>query len=73
MSAQIYELPAATLENVADVLRAIADEVEAGKYGPACAAVVIVDADDVYCFGAGDAACYKALYLMERAKRILVP
>lgn len=73
MTAEIHELPTATLENVAAVLRAIADEIDAGKYGRAVSAIVVLQADEFHAFGAGDANRYKGVYLLERGKTILMP
>lgn len=73
MSAKIIELDSATIEDAAKVLRAIADEIDGGKYGKVSAAVVILDGDEMMLFGSGDASRYKAVWLLEAAKRELLP
>jgi len=73
MTAKVIELDRATIEDASKVLRAIADEVDSGKYGKVKAAVVILDADELALFGAGDAAQYKAVWMLEAAKLELLP
>ncbi|MGE5452442.1 MAG: hypothetical protein ACM3VZ_11450 [Acidobacteriota bacterium] len=73
MTAKIIELDRATIEDAATVLRAIADEIDAGKHGKVSAAVVIVDGDELALFGSGDASQYKAVWLLEAAKQELLP
>ena len=73
MTAKIIQLDRATVEDSAHVLRAIADEIEAGKYGVVKCAVVVLDADEIALFGSGDAAQYKAVWLLEAAKKELLP
>ncbi len=70
---KILELPRATIEDAASVLRSIADEIEAGKYGRVRAAVVILDADRIEMFGSGDANQYKATWMIEACKAKLLP
>lgn len=73
MTAKVIELDSATIEDAAKVLRAIADEVDYGTYGKVKAAVVILDGDELALFGAGDAAQYKAVWMLEAAKLELLP
>lgn len=73
MTAKVIELDRATIEDASKVLRAIADEVDSGKYGNVKAAVVILGADELALFGAGDAAQYKAVWMLEAAKLELLP
>ena len=73
MTAKIIELDRSTIEDAANVLRAIADEIDAGKYGKVSAAIVIVDGDELALFGSGDASQYKAVWLLEAAKQELLP
>ncbi len=73
MTAKIIELDRATIEDAAKVLRAIADEIDAGKHGAVSAAVVILDGDEMALFGSGDANQYKAVWLLEAAKKELLP
>lgn len=73
MTAKVIELDRATIEDAAKVLRAIADEVDAGKYGKVKAAVIVLDGDELALFGSGDAAQYKAVWMLEAAKQELLP
>lgn len=53
----LVELPSATLQDVPTVLRSLADNIEAGHYGRAINAVVVLETDDegmrIELFGAG--------------------
>lgn len=62
---KLYELPRATIQNVAECLRAIADEIESGAYGEIHGtALVLEDADGgIRTFGAGHADYYRAMAL----------
>jgi len=73
MTAKIIQLDSATIEDAAKVLRAIADEIDAGKHGKVSAAIVILDGDELALFGSGDASQYKAVWLLEAAKQELLP
>lgn len=73
MTAKVIELDRATIEDAAKVLSAIADEVDAGKYGKVKAAVIVLDGDELALFGSGDAAQYKAVWMLEAAKQELLP
>ena len=73
MTAKIIELDRATIESASKVLRAISDEIDAGKYGDVAAAVVILDGNELTLFGSGDANPYKAVWLLEAAKQELLP
>lgn len=61
----IYELPRVTLADVPRVLRAIADEIEAGKHGQVDSAAIVVDNAEgkLVTFGAGAADYYRAIAL----------
>ena len=72
MPANLVELPRATVESASSVLRAIADEIDAGAYGPVAAAIVVLDAASFEVFGSGDAGQYKAVFMLERAKHKLL-
>lgn len=65
MTAELYELPKATLQDIPGVLRAIADEMEAGEYGRVeMAALVTQDTTgNIRVFGAGGADYYRAMAL----------
>jgi hypothetical protein len=65
MSAEIHELPKATLQDIPRVLRAIADDIETGEYGEVeMVAIVCQDAiGNVRTFGAGGADYYRAMAL----------
>ena len=73
MTDKLILLDSATIEHVPTVLRSIADEIEAGKYGKVCAGVVVLEGDEFSLFGAGDAAQYKAVWMLEAAKLELLP
>lgn len=73
MSDKLILLDSATIEDVAHVLRSIADEIDAGRYGKVCAGVVVLEGDEFSLFGAGDAAQYKAVRMLEAAKQELLP
>lgn len=62
----IYELPRATLADIPRVLRAIADEMEAGKYGKTQAAVVVLEDENgvLNMFGGGAADYYRGIALL---------
>jgi len=66
MTAKIIQLDSATIEDAEKVLRAIADEIDAGEHGKVSAAIVILDGDELALFGSGDASQYKAEQFMER-------
>ena len=66
MTAKIIQLDSATIDDAAKVLRAIADEIDAGEHGKVSAAIVILDGDELALFGSGDASQYKAEQFMER-------
>lgn len=68
MSAKIHQLPKATLADIPRVLRAIADEIDAGEYGEPVSAVVVLEADGIHTFGAGAADYYRALGLLYRGQ-----
>lgn len=61
----LYELPKATLQDVPRVLRAIADEIEAGNFGNIASAALVLEEDigNVRTFGAGGADYYTAMAL----------
>lgn len=69
MTAQIVELPKSIVQDIPRVLRAIADEVEAGEYGTltACAIVVEDEIGNVRTFGAGLADYYRGIALFHLA------
>ena len=73
MTAKIIELDRATIEDAAKVLRAIADEIDSGKHVEVIASVVILDGDQMAIFGSGDASQYKCLWMLEAAKKELLP
>ncbi len=58
MSSNVIELPRATLSDISHVLRSIADEIDAGTYGDASMAVLVLETGDneIECFGAGGGA-----------------
>lgn len=69
---KIVLLDRATIESASSVLRAIADQIDEGRYGQVSAAVVVLDGDEIALFGSGDANQYKTVWLLERAKAELL-
>ena len=63
--APIYELPKATVQDIPRVLRAIADEIEAGEYGVTHMAALVIEEENgnIRTFGAGGADYYRAMAL----------
>lgn len=82
--AEVKTFPGPNLNDVPRVLRAIADRVEAGDYGPVAAAVLVVESADgsIRTFGAARADYYRAYALLslgiaqlvdQRADRLVTP
>lgn len=67
MTADIHELPKATLQDVANVLRSIADRIDAGDYGEVQAAALVMEDSDgnIRTFGAGAADYYRAFSMFQ--------
>lgn len=65
--ADLYELPKASLQDIPRVLRAIADEIEAGKCGTTeMAAIVVMENNgNIRTFGAGSADYYRTFALFQ--------
>lgn len=65
MTAEIYELPQTTLQDVAGVLRAIADEIDAGAFGEIKMAALVMEDEhgNIRTFGAAGADYYRAMAL----------
>ena len=65
MSAQLFEVPTASLQDIPRVLRAIADEMEQGEYGKIQMVAVVAEEENgnVRTFGAGGADYYRAMAL----------
>lgn len=63
----LYELPKATLADIPGVLRAIADSMEAGEYGPVQMAALVTEDEtgNIRVFGAGGADYYRAMALFQ--------
>jgi hypothetical protein len=64
MSAKIHALPSAALPDVAGMLRNMADNIDAGKYGAANGAVVVLHASSLEVFGLGEADGVVSHYLL---------
>ena len=69
MTASLHVLPTGNLLNVAQQLRNIADEIEAGEYGPVNEGVLVIEGCTV--FGLGGADGTVAHYLLARGQRKL--
>lgn len=65
MTATLHEIPTVTLADVPRVLRAIADEIEAGNYGPIVSTAIVTEdtTGNVRTFGAGQADYYRGMAL----------
>ncbi len=68
MSNNVVELPKATLTDISFVLRSIADQIDAGAYGAATMAILVLEADgEIECFGAGGGADhYRGIALLHK-------
>jgi hypothetical protein len=58
----IHELPQHTLQDIPKVLRAIADQVEAGDFGKVTMGALVIESEEgnVHTFGVGGADYYRA-------------
>lgn len=67
MSAQLLELPIVSALDVPGVLRAMADQIEAGAYGDIDAAVLVTEDvhGNVRTFGAGKNDYYRGLAVLQ--------
>ena len=65
MSAQLFEVPTATLQDIPRVLRAIADNIESGQHDKVHMLAIVAECDDgtVHTWGAGGADYYRAMAL----------
>lgn len=66
-TAKLYELPQHTLQDIPHVLRAIADEMEAGEYGKVQMGALVIEDElgNVRTFGAGGADYYRAMAMFQ--------
>lgn len=71
MSATLHVLPSAQLQDVPEMLRRLADSVEAGEYGEVTEAVVVMPGDALEVFGFGTADGNYAHYLLACGQRKL--
>lgn len=71
MTAKLYALPTGALQNIPEALRRVADQIEAGEFGEAKAAVVVLESDDLDVFGIGTADASMSHYLLSCAQRRL--
>ncbi len=55
MSAQLHVLPSAQLQDIPEMLRRLANDIEAGKYGEVVESVVLTSGDSFEVFGFGHA------------------
>lgn len=71
MTATLHALPIPGLQDIPKMLRNLADDIAAGKYGEVSEAAVVLGSDklDVFGFGAADATV--AHYLLACAQRKL--
>lgn len=69
MTASLHVLPVGNLLNVAQQLRCIADEIEAGKYGSVNEGALVLEGVEV--FGLGGADGTVTHYLLARGQRKL--
>lgn len=71
MSASLHLLPIPGLQNIPELLRNIADAIEAGKYGAVSEGALVLAGDKIEVFGLGNADGTVAHYLMARGQRKL--
>lgn len=71
MSAKLHVLPAPGLQNIPDLLRNIADEIERGEYGDVSEGALVLAGDQVEVFGLGNADGTISHYLLARGQRKL--
>lgn len=69
MTASLHVLPVGNLLSVAQQLRCIADEIEAGEYGPVNEGALVLEGVEV--FGLGGADGTVTHYLLARGQRKL--
>ena len=69
MTATLHVLPVGNLTNVAQQLRAIADEIDAGQYGGVVEGALVLEG--IHVFGLGGADGPVAHYLLARGQRKL--
>ncbi len=69
MTAQLHALPVGNLIRVSDQLRAIADEVDAGKYGDVTEGAMALFGGSLEVFGIGRADSTTTHYILARAQR----
>lgn len=65
----VHKLPKALTSNTSDVLRAVADENDAGAYGKVVASISVLEDDsgNLHLFGSGAADYYRGLALLQLA------
>lgn len=63
MTASLHSLDRHTLQDVPNVLRSIADQMESGEYGTTQLGALVIEDDigNVRCFGLGGADYYRAI------------
>ena len=64
MTAKLYALPVPGLQNIAQVLRNIADEIDAGTYGDVSEGALVLRGNETEVFGLGHADGPTAHYLL---------
>ena len=69
MTASLHVLPVGNLLNVAQQLRCIADEIEAGEYGPVNEGALVLEGGEVIGLGGADGTVTH--YLLARGQRKL--
>ncbi len=69
MSAKLYALPSPGLRDIPAILRNIASEMEAGKYGQVDSAALVVSGDAIEIFGLGTADAVTAHFLFSLGAR----
>lgn len=71
MTATLHALPVPGLANIPQLLRNIADELEAGDFGQVAEGVVVLGGESLEVFGLGGADGTVTHYLLARAQRKL--
>lgn len=68
----VVEFPLPSLHDIPQMLRNIAEDIEAGKFGVPMSGVMVLESDDcLYNFGWGDAEGFKAIGMFYAAAQML--
>lgn len=69
----VIEFPKPSLHDIPQMLRNIADDIEAGSFGAPVSGVMVLESDEsLYNFGWGDAEGFKAIGLFYAGAQMLI-